>query len=63
MKDDKVLRWVLALTLFSVIGIAILVEYVLKEYRIYDKDAVAEIEWRKKTQHNLNRPREKKINL
>lgn len=63
MKENEILVCILLLTLLSVGGIGLLTDQILEEYRIYDKDSVAEVEWRKKTQHNLNRPREKKINL
>jgi hypothetical protein len=36
---------------------------IIREQRTYDKFSVEEIEWRKRTQHNLNRPQHKKFNI
>ncbi len=36
---------------------------IVEAQRGYEKFSVEEIEWRKRTQHNLNRPMDKKINV
>jgi hypothetical protein len=79
MEDNKSFKWIYEITnykamiRFSIVinllflltmgSIYFVTTQILKEQRIYKKDSEIEKKWRNKTQHNLNRPREKKINL
>jgi hypothetical protein len=40
-----------------------IVTAIVEKHRIYDADSPEEVEWYKKTQRNMNRPMDKKINL
>jgi len=54
---------VIVLFLITMFALKVNMNAIVESQRVYDKDSAKELEWRKRTQHNLNRPMDKKINL
>lgn len=54
---------ILILFLLTMYALKVNTDAIVKEQRVYDKFSPSEIEWKRRTQHALNRPMDKKINL
>lgn len=53
----------IVLFLVTVYAIKQCMNSIVEEQRTYEKFSIEENEWRKRTQHNLNRPKDKKFNV